>query len=297
MKMRILITGATGALGGRLVQKLIRDSKHRVRILVRRQIADTYEDLDIEVFSGDLTQPDNLIRASKDIDAIIHLAAITHAHKHSLYHEINHGGTANLIRAANFTGVRRFIFLSTKTASYHRGAYAKSKILAEESLIRSELDWTIIRPAEIYGMASNHGIQKIIEIVRKGYPLPIVGRGSYTLTPVFVDDVIAGIVSTIDNPKAIRKIYVLQGPKEYTFKKLVKVLEIQLKKKSLKVYLPVFLAKLLAYFLYVLRSDNLYRDQIDRLLSSTFHDADNSFDDLGIKPKALEETIKFIQAE
>lgn len=295
--MKILITGATGALGGRLVQKLIRESNYQVRILIRKQIIDIYEGVDIEVFNGDLRQPDSLIRASKDVNAIIHLAAITHTHKHSLYDEINHVGTANLIQAANFSGVRQFIFLSTKTASYHRGVYAKSKILAEEKLMRSELDWTIIRPAEVYGTASNHGIQKITEIVKKGYPLPIVGEGSYTLAPVFVDDVIAGIVSTIDNHKAIRKIYVLQGPKEYTFINLVKVLEIQLKKKALKVYLPVLLAKLLAYFLYVLGSDKLYRDQIDRLLSSTVHSADNSFDDLGIKPRALEETIKFIRSE
>ena len=111
---------------------------------------------------------------------------------------------------------------------------------------------------------------------------------------MIIDDVIAGIVSTIDNQKAIRKIYVLQGPKEYTFINLVKVLEIKLKRKALKVYMPVFVAKWLAYFLYLLQSDKLYRDQIDRLLPLTVYDADHSFDDLGIKPKALEETIKFI---
>ena len=292
--MRLLITGATGALGGRLVQKLISVSNYEVRILIRRQSVGIYEDTDIEIVNGDLRESDSLVRASKNVDAIIHLAAITHTHKHSLYDEINHVGTENLIRAAILSGVRRFIFLSTKTASYKRGAYAKSKILAEESLIKSELDWTIIRPAEVYGIASSHGIQKITAILEKGYPLPIVGKGNYTLAPVFVDDVITGIVSTIDNHKAIRKIYVFQGPKEYTFIKLVKVLEDQLKKKAMKVYLPVFLTKMLAFFFYLLKSDILFRDQIDRLLCSTTNDADNSFDDLGIKPRPLEETIKLI---
>ena len=264
--MRILITGATGAIGRRLVQKVIRDKNYQVRILIRRQIIDNYEVADIENVNGDLRQVDSLIQASKGVDAIIHLAAITHTHEHSLYDEINHLGTENLIQAAKLCGVRRFIFLSTKTASYDGGAYAKSKILAEESLKREELDWTILRPAEVYGIVGNRGIQKITDMIKKGYPLLIVGKGDYTLAPVFVDDVITGILSTIDNDKTIRKIYVLEGPKEYSFIKLIEVLESQLKRKVLKVNVPVFLAKMLAYFLYILKSELLYRDQIDRLL-------------------------------
>ena len=295
--MRVLITGATGAIGGRLVQKLIWDKNYQVRILIRRQVVDNYEVADIENVNGDLRQIDSLIQASKGVDAIIHLAAITHTHEHSLYDEINHLGTENLIQAAKYCGVRRFVFLSTKTASYNGGAYAKSKILAEESLKREELDWTILRPAEVYGMAGNHGIQKIIDMIKKGYPLPIVGKGNYTLAPVIVDDVVTGIVSIIDNHKTIRKIYVLEGPKEYTFIKLVDVLENRLKKKAMKVYVPVFLAKMLAFFLYLLKSEILYRDQIDRLLCSTINGADGSFDDLGIKPKPLEEAIKFLRRE
>ena len=289
--MRILITGATGTIGRGLVQKVIRDKNYQVRILIRRQIIDNYEVADIENVNGDLRQIDSLIQASKGVDAIIHLAAITHTHEHSLYDEINHLGTENLIQAAKVCGVRRFIFLSTKTASYNGGAYAKSKILAEESLKREELDWTILRPAEVYGIVGNRGIQKITDMIKKGYPLLIVGKGNYTLAPVFVDDVITGILSTIDNDKTIRKIYVLEGPKEYSFIKLIEVLESQLKRKVLKVNVPVFLAKMLAYFLYFLKSEILYRDQIDRLLCSGNNGVDGSFDDLGINPKPLEETI------
>ena len=91
--MRILITGATGAIGKRLVQKVIRDKNYQVRILIRRQIIDNYEVADIENVNGDLRQVDSLIKASKGVDAIIHLAAITHTHEHSLYDEINHLGT------------------------------------------------------------------------------------------------------------------------------------------------------------------------------------------------------------
>jgi len=294
--VRVLITGATGALGGKVVQKLIRDSNYLVRILIRGQINGNYEGVDIETVNGDLRRADSLIRATEGIDAIVHMAAITHTHEHGLYDEINHIGTENLIQAANCWGVRRLIFLSTKTASYDGGAYALSKFLAEKSLINSDLDWTIIRLAEVYGTVNDHGIQKITDLVKKGRLLPIIGKGDYTLAPVFIDDVVAGIVSTINNHQAIRKTYVLQGPKEYTFINLVEVLENQLNKKTLKIYLPVFLARIIAFFLYLLKSDMLYRDQIDRLLCSTINGPSNSFNDLGIKPKPLEEKIKFIRS-
>ena len=93
--MRILITGATGAIGKRLVQKVMRDKNYQLRILIRRQIIDNYEVADIENVNGDLRQVDSLIQASKGVDAIIHLAAITYTHEHSLYDEINHLGTEN----------------------------------------------------------------------------------------------------------------------------------------------------------------------------------------------------------
>ena len=295
--MKILITGATGAIGRRLVQKLVRGTNYQIRILIRRQIISNYDVADVETVDGDLRQIDSLIRASKGVDAIIHLAAVTHTHDHSLYDDVNRLGTENLIQGAKCCGVRRFIFLSTKTASYNGGAYAKSKIRAEESLKRENFHWTILRPAEVYGMTSNHGISKISDIVRNGNVLPIVGKGDYTLAPVFIDDVVTGIASTINNNKTIRKIYVLEGPKEYTFIKFIEALEDQLNKRALKIYVPVFLARMLSFILYLLTSDILYRDQIDRLLCSTINGVVGSFDDLGIEPKPLEEAIKFIQCE
>ena len=60
-KMRILITGATGAIGRRLVQKVIRDKNYQIRVLIRRQIIDNYEVADIENVNGDLRQIDSLI--------------------------------------------------------------------------------------------------------------------------------------------------------------------------------------------------------------------------------------------
>ena len=289
--MKVLITGASGSIGRRLVKKLSEYGKYDIKELVRAEIIIENTETGIEGINGDLGQVDSLVRASTDVDTIIHLAGITHTHTTSLYYQINLLGTKNLIQAAEQTGVRQFIFLSTRTASYDGGGYARSKILAEQSLIRSNLNWVIIRPAEVYGTDSENGIQKIINSVNTRRILPIVGNGRFTLAPVFVDDLVDGIASTIGNHQAVGKIFVLQGPREYTFVEMVGVLEDQLRRKTLKIFLPVLIVKIFVYFLYLLRSKSIYRDQIPRLLC-TKSEGDYSFEYLGIRPRRLEDAIK-----
>jgi NADH dehydrogenase len=114
-----------------------------------------------------LGQIDSLIQASKGVDTITHLAAITHPHEHSLSDEINHLGTENLIQAEKLYGVRRFIILSTETACYNGEAYASWTILAEEILKREELDWTILRLAEVSGIVGKRSIQNITNMIKK----------------------------------------------------------------------------------------------------------------------------------
>ena len=284
----------TGLIGEKLIQKLRQSTKYELSLLLRRQKSKYTTTDDVKTIMGDMTKIDTLFEASRGMDIVIHGAAVTHTHDTNLYEAINFYGTNNLIQAAERCGVKQFIFLSTRAASHSGGAYAKSKILAEESLSRSRLNWVIVRVAEVYGTQSPEGIQKVINVITKGYPLPILGKGLYTLAPVFVDDVVSGIIATIDNDQAGRKVYTLEGPKEYTFIELVDVLEGQLERKILKVYLPIYLVKILAFFLYLLKSELLYRDQIPRLLCSKTRDDNYSFKDLGVKPRQMEATVKTI---
>ena len=108
------------------------------------------------------------------------------------------------------------------------------------------------------------------------------------------NDVVNGITSIIDNRESAQKVYVLKGPTTYTFVEMVTVLENQLQRKIIKVHLPVFLARVIALFAYLLKSDILYRDQIPRLLCRKDDDGTCSFNDLDIRPRQLEDVIKTI---
>ena len=239
MSKKIVITGGIGYIGTELCKIYSGESRNnKITVIDNRFISERVNQLrnwSINFVHADIRDAENVKQFLKEADVIHHLAGITHTHTTSLYYQINLLGTKNLIQAAEQTGVRQFIFLSTRTASYDGGGYARSKLLAEQSLIGSNLNWVIIRPAEVYGTNSENGIQKIINSVNTRRILPIVGNGRFTLAPVFVDDLVDGIASTIGNHQAVEKIFVLQGPREYTFVEMVGVLEDQLKKKTLKI--------------------------------------------------------------
>lgn len=115
--MKVLVTGATGFLGGHLVEELVKEG-YEVRALVRRvECAAHLRELGIEIVVGDLTRPETLGPATKGVDAVVHLAAYyTFFGKRELYHLVNVKGTEWLARASLDNGVTRFVYCSSTEA-------------------------------------------------------------------------------------------------------------------------------------------------------------------------------------
>ncbi len=177
--MKILVTGATGKVGSRLVPRLIAKG-YDVRVLVRDAAK---APAGAEVVVGDLFDPATLPAAVAGIDAIIHLAALfrTFTNNEGII-KTNHDGTIALADAAVAAGVKRFVFTSTSNV-YSSGykhpareddvvnpndprAYASSKIVAEQELLNKDLDVRILRLAFVYGDKDPH-IEEILPLLKK----------------------------------------------------------------------------------------------------------------------------------
>ena len=203
----VLITGAGGAIGARMLQALGQRGWDR-RCLIHRHPAAGAE----QQVHGDITVPASLTDAVRGVSAIVHLAALTHSRSEARYEEVNTEGTRNLLSAAVAAGVERFLFISTRAISPDGGGYSASKHRAEEAVRGSGLKWTIVRLPEVYGAGSAEGVDKILAQVSSGSWVPMVGRGDQPLCPVHVDDVVSACVTALDAPCAIGHTYTLAGP-------------------------------------------------------------------------------------
>jgi nucleoside-diphosphate-sugar epimerase len=172
--MRILVTGATGKVGSRLVPWLL-EGNDRVRVLVRQpEQGDALRARGVEVAVGDLLEPDTITPAVAGIDAIVHLAAFFRGATPEQARAVNLTGTLNLARAALCADVSRFLFISTNLVygpgrgrpareddpGEPGGAYPASKLEAEaalQELHRGEgLAVRTLRLAFVYGDQDPH---------------------------------------------------------------------------------------------------------------------------------------------
>jgi uncharacterized protein YbjT (DUF2867 family) len=239
----ILITGATGYLGRHLVARLV-DQGEQPRCLVRNidHATRVLPASKLEFVAGDTTQPTSLDAAVQGIDTIVHAAFVTADRKEkpgSRYEETNVGGTANLVKAAKSAGVKRIVVLSgLGTKPDKVGSYMQGRYLAEQLVIESGLDWTIIRPSVVFGKDAPF-IKGLIDLIHSAPVLPLIGGGTTLFQPIYVEDVATIILKVLAEPERTkRKIYTVGGPERYSFREIFDALLNATGKKRPKVYAP-----------------------------------------------------------
>ena len=292
--MTVFITGGTGALGERLVDRLHRENYHLI-VLTRRKPAQLSAN-NVNYIVGDLTDPETyaFVFKKEQIDAVIHMAAVTHTNEGALYYRINTQGTEMLVNLAEHSGSKRFIFMSTRAVAVDGGDYSNSKRLAEEAVMKSSLDWVILRPAEIYGLSKGEAIGRLLSLIEKYPVIPVVGGGSCTFAPVHVDDVIEAIVRLLERQTCRRKIYNLSGPEEITCFDLIRKFENIRKVRRFAVHIPVCTMKIVAELISWGGSKHpfIVKDQIPRLLSRKSADISLARQDLDFNPAPIDGYIR-----
>lgn len=144
----LAITGATGFVGGALVERALA-AGHRVRALTRRPQRHRERVTWIE---GALDRPDRLAALVEGADAVVHVAGVVNAPDRSGFVAGNVDGTRAMIDAGRAAGVRRFVHVSSLSAREPElSTYGWSKAEAETLVEASGLDWSIVRPSGVYG--------------------------------------------------------------------------------------------------------------------------------------------------
>jgi NADH dehydrogenase len=237
----ILVTGATGLVGRRLVRWLTNQGK-TVRCLVRRD-PNALSDMggNVEIIQADIRDAEVLNKVLKGVKKVIHLAACLQSPALSLISDTNIRGTENLVKASIKHDVEHFVFLSTLNVILPiKNQYSESKLEAEKIVERSGLNYTIFRPSIIYGPGDDGTIAKLIDSVRKKRLVFLLGSGNYKLQPIFVDDVVNAIWMVIDNQSEYNnKTYFLVAKDIISYNELVDLICSLMGVHRIKVYIPL----------------------------------------------------------
>ncbi|MEX2108774.1 MAG: NAD(P)H-binding protein [Solirubrobacterales bacterium] len=206
----LLLTGATGSIGSRLLPQLL-ERGDDVRCLVREPRKLGARRVDVQIALGDLgemSDPYLVRQALRGVDTVIHLAATIRDQPPHQLEELNGLATVRLLRAAERSGVRRFIFFSALNAGpAQRTRFFRAKWLAERAVSSSPLETTIFAPSIVY----DHSDPWITLLRRFSFlpVMPVSGSGGARFQPIWAEDAARCVVAALAGED---RRYELAGP-------------------------------------------------------------------------------------
>lgn len=206
----ILVAGASGALGSRIVRRLL-EEQHPVRAMVRSaQAAERLRGAGADVVMADVRRPDTLRSALRGMAAVVTTVNAASRGGDDTIESVDRDGNLALIEAARDEDVEQFVFVSAYGASEESPVpFLRAKGFAERVLRTSGLPFTILQP-DLF-MESWIGAF-VVSPVRAGRPVAIVGSGERVHSFIAADDVAAFAVATVGNPPALERTFVIGGP-------------------------------------------------------------------------------------
>jgi NADH dehydrogenase len=212
----LLLTGATGSVGSRLLPLLL-DRGEDVRCLVREPRRLGPRRVDVQIALGDLgemSDPYLVRQALRGVDTVIHLAATIRDQPPHRIEELNGLASVRLLRAAERSDVKRFVFFSALNASVaQRTRFFRAKSLAERAVASSPLETTIFAPSIVY----DHSDPWMTLLRRFSFlpVLPVSGDGQARFEPIWAQDAARCVVAALE--RGDRRRYELAGPEVLSY--------------------------------------------------------------------------------
>ena len=266
--MKVLVTGANGFLGSHLVARLVADGADVAGLILRGTARRALDDSGVEVFEGDVLEPDTILPAMQGRELVFHTAALTNSWlpDSSRIFSVNVEGTRNVCEQALRCGVRRMVHTSSVAACgsappggladedtpwdlQRTGPYPVSKHRAERMLRQSagdSLEYVILCPHQIIGPGDSTPLTqgKLIKDFLNRRPLFCIDIDSQF---VGVDDVVQAHVLAAEKGRSGER-YVIAGPEVVSLRSFYAALEEIAGHPARVIWLPRLLPFVGAYF-------------------------------------------------
>lgn len=222
--MRVFLTGATGFVGGYVLQRLLAEG-HTVRALVRDQTKTRTGNLpqsNVDYIAGDIVSGAGLEEGVRGCDAVIHLVGIIVEKGTNTFEAVHDLGTRNVVEQAKKAGIRKFVQMSALGARADGvSRYQTSKWRGEEAVRGGGIPYCILRPSLIFGPGDGF-VTQMIEVMRKA-PLfrPVPGNGKALYGPIFIADVANCFVRALSLETAMNRTIELGGADEMSLNQML----------------------------------------------------------------------------
>jgi uncharacterized protein YbjT (DUF2867 family) len=277
--VRVLVIGATGYVGGRLVPRLLAGG-HDVRCLVRKpgklQSVDWVDRID--VVPGDATDAAAVRAATADVDAAVHLV---HSMDGPGFDARDRRAAQVLAETADASGMRRIVYLSGLQPATGTSAHLASRREVGEVFLDGAVPAAVLQAGVVVGArsASFELIRRVAEAA-SAFPLVLMpDRAWNRVQPIGVDDLLHYLVAALDLPAEVNRTFDVGGPDVLTYRELaVGYAHAAGLGRPLAVPVPVAAPRLTARLLEALTPFD--RHLTGPLLASTAHDLVCQEDDL-----------------
>ena len=264
----ILVTGASGFVGGALYTSLINDFSLRITVRDKSKIKLF---ADVDVFEASMSPDQDWSSALSGVSTVVHCAARVHMMSEVVadplfeFRRVNVDGALNLARQAVKAGVRRFVFLSSIKVNGEftnlnhpfifdqipapSDPYAVSKYEAEMGLRalskETGMEVVIIRSPLVYGPGVKANFLSMMNWLRRGIPLPLGGITKNRRSFVFIDNLVSMIIACINHPKAANQTFLVSDDEDLSTAGLLERMALALGRPLKSIAVPVVLITLL----------------------------------------------------
>jgi nucleoside-diphosphate-sugar epimerase len=261
LREMVLVTGATGAIGSRVVH-VLHEAGCEVRTLARHRPEPSLFPVGVDVRMGDVVDARCVSSAMKDVDIVFHLAALLHVVNPSPalrkeYERINIHGTATVVETARQAGVRRVVYFSTiavygpsdgsvlteATQPRPDTFYSESKLAGENIVLEAnaadgEPMGTVLRLGAVYGSRVKANYYRLVRSLSSGRFIPL-GKGLNRRTLVYDRDVAQAALIAARHPQAAGQVYNVTDCQYHTVDEIIKTICMALGRTPPPLVLPI----------------------------------------------------------